>query len=318
MSAALVLPAADTATVDQMVAQCATWEAMIRSEDNVGQLADIAERAKMLRAFVKIRKMAAEVAHAAFRLEAVALRRLWQLGCRNPGQYGSAAVKGQAATLAELSDADFDAGLADGRWSAIGSWVNEIRKQANIDSATRLILDGDAWADTPHSFYGASRRLERAASELLEQVTTAGDEFTTATAASSLLDRLGIDEDDVTVKAARAAIREALHLDDGGAAGSTGEYDLPRIVTYRHHDVWVRVPTHRATLAQLAWMAEFRMRQAEELMIVARCLRDEVAGVCLAAKAAGYDPTDELDAAEFKVRWAWDGVPTTTQRGSAA
>lgn len=294
----LKLTSTDARSAAAIVARFAEWEQVIATETSETTLTDAAEQARVLRAVAAVRKMASEVGVAALRVEARALRRLYQIGCRDQEQYNGKTTMHYAARFARLSDLEFDDALTSSQPGSCAALYYAITTTAKMDAAANTVRAGGVPAINSYPGRDTTERLAAAAALVLQQASAVGDPFTTTEAAEQLLEALDIDRGPLEVTAARDLIREAIRTPQ--PSEKRGVY--PEVITFRaayEGAPWVRVPFGSATAEHLAWMAAYRTRQADEMRAAAESLTKLANEAHAAAEIAGVEPS------EFLIADAW-------------
>lgn len=221
--------------------------------------------ADALRHWARINKAAGEIATEACRLQAVAMRRLAQLGSPHIAGPGRAA----AEWLGSFSDADFAAFIAGMRGARSPvTLYNDHRKREADEAARRRgceIAEGGGERAEFESITRAASALLHAA---MENGATTVNELT-----EELARHLDVSLDDrgydgwAMREGIEAVVREALRSEDVSSEAH------PDWVTWKDREAgWLRIPWPAATLDQLRWMAEFRQEQARELQEAADTL----------------------------------------------
>ena len=274
MSGALV--AVDAATNDIRLAttRMADLAASVAAGDYDERLDEARTWVKGVSALLKARAEAAEAQVAAMRLEATILRQIAKL--HRDGdlpQYDRATAR----LLARLSDAEFGSLLADIVASrSIHPLTREFVGRVERDSRVRARQSPGAKVEALRNYYQDRQdETAAAATELLTELVSHGEPFTTADAAQRLGRALGVDvADQVTKRGLIDLVERALRSDggDGQLVEIDGEWhEIPWVVTYMD-DGWVRVPWQSASVGQLHAMATARKGQAQALADAVRRL----------------------------------------------
>jgi hypothetical protein len=228
--------------------------------DDPKEAASNAQKARLVREWVKIQKLARELAVEATRLEMTALRRLAQLDALTSL---SPAHKSAAKGFAAMTDVAFEATLqvAGDSSSAIAVW-RHVQHDGEVAEGVvrgRQIAQGDR--HDPISV--DSDELSEAASTVLAAALAADRNVSVTEAALALAEALGMADDFHNSAAVRSglreAIRSALHNDTEMVEGA------PNFVTYKNEEAgWVHVPFNIATIEQVKAWAAFRQAQAQD------------------------------------------------------
>ncbi len=239
---------------------------IVRITDDPNEATTTAQRARLIREWVKISKAANEIAIEATRLEMTALRRLAQL---NAFDGMSSASKAAARGFAGLSDEDFATLIekAGESSTAIAVWRSTQREEqeaAGYERGQRMArgeghvpshsVDTDEMADAASKVLAASLDADRnlsvtEAALRLSELLDISDEFHASAAVRNGL---------------RNAIRSALHND------LETEDGVPNFVTYRTTEAgWVHVPFNVASVEQVESWALFRQSQANDYVAAA-------------------------------------------------
>jgi hypothetical protein len=237
--------------------------------------ADMAERARMASKVLAAMKAAGEIRREAFRLEAMAMRRLGQLQSSHLAgpQYATA-----CDWFAALSQDDFDSLISDSTSSSpLGIYRKHLKLEYDDVLRRRGIGIGNGTVVESIDHPMAVRDLAEAAGALLTDYTNRRTTFSVSEVAEELADELGMSRYDAVVREGlREVVRQAINIDSQNVE-ERWECDgtpLPRFVTY-HEDCggWVRVPIATASAAQLRCMVELREAQALDLLRAAEKLR---------------------------------------------
>lgn len=292
MSALATISPSDDLT--EVLSRLPQIERFIAQSTNADDMRSAVDQARLLRELKRIRGLAEQVAAMALRIEVLALRRLSELGAA----FTKTTDKRCADRLARTPMADIEVLLAstDCPRTALGvsDRLGAIERQ---QAARRDVRSGRVEPDQhPTSNTVPWYELAEAAAKILNSATTLGTEFTVADAADKLLAEVGAEHSDLHAMAARELIRDAIAADDGDSDGFRDT--IPAVVTFRKWNpdgtdgAWVRIPWRNATLAQLRWMAEYRMVQAKAMLAAAERLTDLVDS--LAQFTAGRDESNLL------------------------
>jgi hypothetical protein len=243
---------------------------------DVGQIADLIERARLAQQVLKIAREAEELGRSVLRLQCEAMRKLAHLHQAN--LLGKRDATRTARWLGSMTDQDFENLMetCDPWHAATTLYYVHFRKPRQEDR--ERLRQSRRFGPAPES-----DDLKEAAKTMLIHLAEQGQNITTASAALSLADEIGLDRDDiddVQMEGLHEVVRQAIMLEDEQQIVRIGEIEIhcPRFVTYQEpFGEWVRVPWNAALLSQLRFMANFRSRQAvgltqaaEELQMLAQ------------------------------------------------
>lgn len=262
-------------------------------------LAEVVDRARMAREWVKIKKVAGDVAVAACQLHAAALRQLGLLGSEGLSQ-----LKGQdksvARDLALVTDARFQSYLEGLSKAAAPITILQHFRQEDYESHEenrgRDRANGHASPEGRHyprtgrrhtpedldaeeAEHRRQRDASRAVTDLLGDLYENGDPFMVSEVVDRVLDDIvQVSGGDTPSMVASPYLREGVaavvrHSLMAGASFGSGTRDTwskglvkPTWVTYQDgEDGWLRIPWERASLDQLRQMRDLRVSQAERL-----------------------------------------------------
>jgi len=277
MTALALNPTDDLA---EMLGRLPQIERYINECTNAEDVQSAVDQARLLRELKRIRGLSEQVAAMALRIEVLALRRLAELGAT----FSKAGDKRCAERLARTAMPVLDLLLSSESCPRTARGVGDRLAFMQRKESARSDAE-NGWIEPAVS---ATERqtpqweLADAAAKILNAATSTGEEFTVSDAADRLLEEIGAQHSDLHAMAARDLIREAIAADDGD---SDGFEHMPAVVTFRKFTEdgtgpWVRIPWRNASVAQLRWMAQFRMSQAEAMLASARRLAtlvDEIA-----------------------------------------
>lgn len=244
---------------EQWASELARWETLLSTAD-LQATAEALDRARLIREVVRIRRLSADIAVAAQRAEACALRRLAQLDALDDEKPAS---RVNARYLAQLPDDRFTALLSELAPKAalstiIGRWVQreaDHQERGHERSAARdrgwRRLDADVKASQVRS---AVRALVM---DMLGGPEPTSDER----AARALVDAIGLQDRDAFLVAGERIIRKAFATHPVEAHD-----DAPAFITVNTSRGWVRIPLWQATSDDLRWALAYRETQVAGLL----------------------------------------------------
>lgn len=289
-------PAFLSSPPSQWVAELGRWEELLADSTRV-ESAEALDRARLIREVVKIRKLSGDVAVAASRVEAFALRRLGQLGGRAIDDLPHS-MRSSARFLAGLTPEGFAQMIESITAKAsVSTLVSRLRTEQSVarertDARERAI--NARWRQ--HHAFTTVSAVRDAVRALVHEVFVEGVPTTVAAGATRLLEVLNVTEEDSSSEAAEAVVAHALDTFpvfpyNEPNADLIGFAHVPPFIVIDSTEGWVRIPMHLATVAQLRWMAAYREERAEDMARCARSLASQ-ASKCEQVCEANDLPSD--------------------------
>jgi hypothetical protein len=289
---ALAVPTA--APVDPLDALADVEATLTHLDDD--QLGEAWQWIKDVSALIKARKMAADIAIRAKRIEARILRRLGV----QPGMHASARYS--ARHLSAMSEYEFD------------KFLTELGKSGTVYGDLKRWRDGEETRERRAAAWERANLGEsddfplhmstgQAAAVLLTEFLSEGEAVPTSEAIKVLGDVLDVDPDSEPARSGlqniitRAAA--SLDLDDDRTTrweGKTAAPPLGRIpasVTFQAEGQWVRAAWGKASIEQLARNVEMIERQAQERMEAAQYMRGLLEQLRAVPIELGMDDIDD-------------------------
>lgn len=259
------------------------------------ELVDLHERARVIEAMTKAVRDSERIAYAARRVQVQCLRRLWEMG-HVISPYWSPFQR----FVAEMSPAAFATTLDDLEDASITALYRRGLAQ-NRHTKALVELDDPELTDTEYAISHSTEQVRAAASIILDEALGVGIPTTVHRAAAKVVEQLnlyggtGISppigyeyHGSAMQYAAEEIVREAIRggdLEDLYLAGHL----IPALVTCNTFEGgWIRIPARKATVGQLRWMAEYRIKQGEQTVARGQALL-QAAEAC--AKIAGDENT---------------------------
>lgn len=281
----------DVATIPEDVAQAraslARMKSWIDAAETAEEIGAATDALREAREWMRIKKVSTDLRTEAARIEAIALRRLGQMGCptRLPSGYKAAALG-----FAQLSDDEFARLLKRGAeltnpvtiWGIIrNELAAEHRRKVGYNFAQGIDRAGP-YAGAPK--FVDSRDVATAVRTLLASAAEQGDRFTVAELTDTLVNWVSenadvdpdvgsvtpfIDDPDFRQGMAEV-VRHALRSET-----ATADPRMPAFVTYYDgNEGWVRIPWDSATIHDLEAMAQHRRHQARDAAAAAEKYED--------------------------------------------
>jgi hypothetical protein len=246
------------ADVDEMVGklrQAAEWVCTA----NAPEATDTMQKARLVREWVKISNAAKQIGIEAVRLHFTALRRLAQLNACD--QIASPQERSAARWLADMTDSDF-ATLLDEKVTDKSSPTAIYREMRAGQQTEIKVSYGRELARGSGVDYSRAE-LAYAASQVLNSAMASG-QTTVSKLTENLVQNLELAGDSGVADSAiregvENIVREAIRIESRTTDGRVS------VIVFKTKEGWLRIPWNAATLEQLKWMADFRMRQAQEL-----------------------------------------------------
>lgn len=229
----------------------------VRVCDVLDELVDAHNRAEMVKKWVRLHNAAQAIELEACKLDWLALRKLAAI---DPMAIKSTKLRSGARWLAKMAQAEFDERLRRMEYPMSPWQAERDEAERRWSNGLRAIGRGDDFDPPDYDL----REVAAAAAVLLAAAQAEGMASTTALR-EALKDALPNDrENDLVNEGIDQVIRQAFRsqsLPDGYPAWVTW---------YSESAGWVHVPFDAATLEQLAWMADYRRKQAADLAASAR------------------------------------------------